>query len=747
MTMPGLVFWTFDGPPDDANESPLPSPPPSTRPSPREVIEIDSDSDVEPEVFHDASPVVPGGSNTISGPTPRTSLQKIEPPSTPPTTPPGPNQSNHDTATPHNTIPEATLPSYSPPRAGSPVEQTPPSVIQRILRGERHSATFQGTSQYAAGGTSACGLASMNAIRLAFELCSRRTDAEDLISALVSEQFVRAAMGIAAYWPNDMHLEVEPILQLPLFSSRIRTLDDQYAECTYRTFSNAIVALRLDEDLPGPRAVCVTRPPEVISVMHIPIPQPTTYDWTPRSDRRINSIYLVFDSHPRPNHPNGAAVQIFPSGSTEDVAEYLMDLFQVDQDIIDDPNLEWAVQLFGQLSYHVLAPALAPEFLDEYALNMRILEADRKRNWAEEKLRAADAETRKLRSKVFDKEQEIAMLSFNNRRKEDEVSNLRAQLNRPLPPQPKEEPKTSSWFHSGNRLGGSSKSKGKGRDTSGSWQTSPTREEARFPGRFANDSRGGESSGSPTQGQGHSGGSKTNDASRTSGTSDFEFSRWSTGPARSLSHSHASTAPPKASGSSNRRQTIAEEEEARSLELAFRLQREFDHETVQVSMGESLAKSMERPKFDCGICMEEFTDEAIARIDACGHACCRDCMRSNIQSKIEERRYPIPCPFCVAGTDGDDAQKQREAGIIPMWVVETIGISPELYNIYTEMQLAEHSIMIDCRGCSYNPLITHQSLTRVFRLELRIRGPQRLRPYRDHKLPYAKVYLRMVQAV
>ncbi|CAE7171213.1 unnamed protein product [Rhizoctonia solani] len=690
MATPGFVVWSFDGPPDDADDSPLPSPPLSTRPYPRDVVEVDSDSDVE---FHDASPVVVGGSSGISGPTPRSSLQKIEPPSTPPTTPPNPDAR----ASPTSASPQTTLPGYSPPR--TPVEsssnpQRTTDTVQRILRGERHSATFQGTSQYAAGGTSACGLASMNAIRLAFELCSRRTEAEDIVSALVSEQFVRAAMGIATYWPNNMHLEVEPILRLPLFSSGIRVLDDQYAECTYRTFANAVRALRFDEASPGPRAVCVTRPPEVISVLHIPIPQPTVYDMAPWTSRQIDSIYLVFDSHPRPNHPNGAAVQIFPSRPSDDVAEYLMDLFQVDQDIINDPNLEWTVQLFGQLSYHVLAPSLAPESLDEYALNMRILEVDRKLGWAEEKLKAAEAETRKLRSTVFDKEQELAMLNFNNRRKQDEVQRLKAQLDRPLPPAPKEESKTGSWLYSGNRTGESSKSKGKGRDNSGSWQTSPRKEETKFPSWF-NDSGAGEPSGSSTKGWGDSSGPKSAN-SRTSGTSDFEFSRWDRAPPRPT---YASAASHKASGSSGRRRTIAEDEEARSLELAFRLQREFDDETTQLSMGESLAKSMERPKFDCQICMEEYTDEAIARIDECGHSCCRDCMRSNIQSKIEERRYPIPCPFCVAGSDSTNAQGRRGVGVIPVWVVETIGITPELYNIYTEMQLAEHSIMVDCRGC------------------------------------------------
>ncbi|KAG8698776.1 hypothetical protein FRC11_014164, partial [Ceratobasidium sp. 423] len=534
MAMPGLVIWSFEGPPPDEvdhNQSPLPSPPPSVRPTAREFIVIDSDSDAEPEVFHDASPVVEGGSNSISGPTPKNSLQKIEPPSTPPTTPPGPDP-QAGVASPNSpAIPRSQSLRPNPPNYSPGAHQAPIQVVQRILRGERHSAMFEGTSQYAAGGSSACGLASMNAIRLAFELCSRMTDAEQLVSALISEDFVRAAMGIATYWPNDLHLEVEPILQLPLFSNSIRTLDNQYAVCTYRTFSNAVVALHFDKESPGPRAVCLTRPPEVIGVMHIPIPRPAGNGWTPwTTPRRVESIYLVFDSHPRPNHPNGAAVHIFPSRSTDEVADYLMDLFQVDQEIMNDPNLEWTVQLLGQLSYHLLAPSEAREPTDEYAMNMRILEENHKRTWTEDKLKAAEAETRKLRSQVFDQQQAIAMLNFKDRRMHDEIQGLKEQLNRPRPA-PKQDHRAGSWFSSGNRGGEGSrtredhrdtgwlssgnrgseshKSKGKGRDVSGGWQGDPApKEETKFPSWFANDNKGGESSKSAEKGWGPSVGTR-----------------------------------------------------------------------------------------------------------------------------------------------------------------------------------------------------------------------------------------------
>ncbi|CAE6531431.1 unnamed protein product, partial [Rhizoctonia solani] len=241
------------GGPSDKDTNPFPSPASSHRSSPRESFDSDSSFHTSPRVFRDASPVNERRSK-ISRSTQRSSSQKVEPLSTPPSSPPNTNTRFTSSNTKARIGSPSPISQTTSPRPSPYVQRVPANTVQRILSGERHSATFEGTSQYAAGGTSACGLASMNAIRLAFELSSKISDSERLVTALVSEEFVRAAMGIATYWPNDMHLEVEPILQLPLFSSAIQALDDRYAECSYQTFSNAVVALRFDENSPGPRA-------------------------------------------------------------------------------------------------------------------------------------------------------------------------------------------------------------------------------------------------------------------------------------------------------------------------------------------------------------------------------------------------------------------------------------------------------------------------------------------------------------
>ncbi|CAE6346143.1 unnamed protein product [Rhizoctonia solani] len=688
--LPDICLWSFDSPSEEAKhnvstldsadkaedmhvhgESPLPSPPLSpNRSFTGGGNSASSDPDTEKDWAHHNVPSAREKSAKPSVSVPKGLLQKVRLTST-----------------------RAT--------SSSPGQSQATDAVQLILRGERYNATFKGISQYTEGGSSACGLATLNATRLAFDLCLRRKDCEELISSLTSEEFVRAAMGIAGYWQNDMHLEVEHILQLPLFSKSVQVMSDQYAECTYRTFANAIRSLRLDPDSPGPRALCVTRPPEVIGVIHIPLLNSTSKPSTLQtSNSRTKSIYLVFDSHPRPNHPDGAAIQIFPSQSVADVANYLMSLFRVDQDIIDDPELEWTAQLLGQVSYHVLAPSSGPDTKDEYAINMRILEDARKCALAEEKLKAAEAETKKLKNQVLNQQQEISRLNIT-------IRNLRTRETqsfgsyRSKTPQSPRELQNTPWGSVAKQAAASMTPKGKERE----WQApTPLKDERGFLSWLPGKSQGRESNGSNTLRANTAGSLK-----RTGSRLASEPSPWGKA---------ASRPPPPSAPTSSRlrmsssltnersRAAAAEEDarllaEARSLELALSLQQQFDDETIEFSMAESLAQSLDQPKFTCGICMEILPDEAISRIDGCGHSCCRDCLRGDIQTKIEDRRYPIFCPFCVVGPDGDDdddEDKDREVGIIPAWVVETIGISPELFNIFTELQLAEHSIMIDCRG-------------------------------------------------
>ena len=59
----------------------------------------------------------------------------------------------------------------------------------------------------------------------------------------------------------------------------------------------------------------------------------------------------------------------------------------------------------------------------------------------------------------------------------------------------------------------------------------------------------------------------------------------------------------------------------------------------------------EREVIACQICLdEELLDESVV-IQSCGHSFGRECMRSYILSRLDEKRFPIPCPCCSAADD------------------------------------------------------------------------------------------------
>ena len=81
---------------------------------------------------------------------------------------------------------------------------------------------------------------------------------------------------------------------------------------------------------------------------------------------------------------------------------------------------------------------------------------------------------------------------------------------------------------------------------------------------------------------------------------------------------------------------------------AMRLQREFDEEDRALSAQRTkLAQSSQR-LFECSICMDEMPVDSIARIDTCGHAFCRECLRGHVAARLDEHRFPILCPTCTA---------------------------------------------------------------------------------------------------
>lgn len=52
--------------------------------------------------------------------------------------------------------------------------------------------------------------------------------------------------------------------------------------------------------------------------------------------------------------------------------------------------------------------------------------------------------------------------------------------------------------------------------------------------------------------------------------------------------------------------------------------------------------------FECVICFENIPEDEGIHLDPCAHGFCRNCLAGHVCSKIEERKFPVFCPLCIA---------------------------------------------------------------------------------------------------
>jgi FtsZ-binding cell division protein ZapB len=93
-------------------------------------------------------------------------------------------------------------------------------------------------------------------------------------------------------------------------------------------------------DIKPSAAAVITRPPEIITCLKV-----TTSK---------EPIFIIFDSHPRPKHPDGAAMIFY--ASLEAAATYLSDLLAVDENLLSDSHMQWQTQLLANFCAHIFVP-------------------------------------------------------------------------------------------------------------------------------------------------------------------------------------------------------------------------------------------------------------------------------------------------------------------------------------------------------------------------------------------------------
>ncbi|KAI6126552.1 hypothetical protein F5141DRAFT_1081680 [Pisolithus sp. B1] len=136
-----------------------------------------------------------------------------------------------------------------------------------------------------------------------------------------------------------------------------------------------------------------------------------------------------------------------------------------------------------------------------------------------------------------------------------------------------------------------------------------------------------------------------------------------------------------------------------NLKLVFELQRAFDDENRELTtQRDALLKTAQR-LYHCGICLDDFPEDDVVHIDTCKHKICRDCARGHVSAKINECRFPVLCPVCTADP------RNRNPGAISGFLVQLLGVSEEQYQTWVEMEMAQFSVLINCRKCNQSVFV------------------------------------------
>ncbi|TFK55435.1 hypothetical protein OE88DRAFT_1716275 [Heliocybe sulcata] len=219
-------------------------------------------------------------------------------------------------------------------------------IAQEVLQGRQRVVTFPGSSQYGrtGGGTSACGLAALNCARIILGKSKNGLQGTALLESIMERATLQNILGICQSWSNSSHLEVEEISGAPIFAKTLALKDKEYSATNVRLLSELLQRAKPATSEPA-AAVVITRPPEILVCMIIPVEE--------------QAVFVTFDSHPRPKYPAGAAFTF--DTSLKRTAEYLAELLPYDRQLLRDSSIQWEAQMLAQYSGHVFVARDIPD--------------------------------------------------------------------------------------------------------------------------------------------------------------------------------------------------------------------------------------------------------------------------------------------------------------------------------------------------------------------------------------------------
>lgn len=127
-----------------------------------------------------------------------------------------------------------------------------PLSTQILVLGKDHIVSFAGTSQFTAQGVSACGLAAFNFARIGFRIEQSKRNLSDVLNELSTREVIEVSgapvvavpsgilvlsmtgldpqeiIAICAGWSSNLHLEVDEIYNLPIFSGSLKLMSTEF---------------------------------------------------------------------------------------------------------------------------------------------------------------------------------------------------------------------------------------------------------------------------------------------------------------------------------------------------------------------------------------------------------------------------------------------------------------------------------------------------------------------------------------
>lgn len=444
-----------------------------------------------------------------------------------------------------------------------------------------------------------------------------------------------------------------------------------------------------------PAALVITRPPEILVCLKLPSSQ--------------GNVFAVFDSHPRPAYPSGAAFLI--STSLEKIAFELAALLAVESQMIADPTLQWEVQLLSNCSGHIFLPresdrhpaALQDAFLTAslqiLTLRTRVTNLESERTELQSEVGTLQTEVERLHTTVI-RQQRVLDDQLCGRcqdvirskpRKTDSGGDAKKHtwkdtLNNFISP-----PSEIPWKLS--EAGGvpiaeldlssqSLRPSERPRDPKAApknFASHRTVPQDKGKGRAveANPSNVHRSTYEPQPSE--IPGFSTDDIERARRLQrDYDLQQTTLGDSsrhrRTWGSKSTHTGLPKSSHRTNasvsRRQIEhgKPEKDAQmdDTDYVILLQHQFDAENAALEQERRALESATVSTFKCDVCLEELPEDDLAKIEPCNHPFCRACLRAYVQVQLKDQRFPVFCPSCTADSEGGQSGKDYLTGPISL---------------------------------------------------------------------------------